>query len=129
MKKEIGLWIDHKEAVIATASAEDGAIKRVESHAGSHTRFSGEAARATEEDTRDNRFANHLREFYDDVIKHIHDADSILIIGPGEAKFELKKRLESKHLDDRIAGVETADRLSDPQVAARVKEFFLKLLR
>ena len=129
MKKEIGLWIDHKEALIVTASAENEAIKRVESHAGSHTRFSGEAARGTEEDARDNRFENHLRDFYDDVITNIHDADSILIIGPGEAKFELKKWLEHKHLDGRIAGVETVDKLSDHQIAASVKDFFLKLLR
>ena len=36
------------------------------------------------------------------MISHIRDADSILIFGPGEAKGELKKRLESKGLGGRV---------------------------
>jgi hypothetical protein len=60
------------------------------------------------------------------VISFIHDAESILIFGPGEAKGELKKRIESKGLPGRIVGFETVDEMTDPQIAAKVRKHFLK---
>ena len=126
MKKELGLWIDHKEAVIAFVSGDDAEVKRIESDMESHGRFSGGAAAATEEDIRDRRFGNHLNKYYDEVIALVRDADSILILGPGEAKAELKKRLESQRLGERIVGVEAADKMTDGQVAAKVREHFFE---
>ena len=49
----------------------------------------------------------------------------ILILGPGEAKGELVKRLEDKGLKERLVGVETVDKLTDPQIAANVRQHFL----
>ena len=54
----------------------------------------------------------------------IGEAESILIFGPGEAKGELKKRLERNNLGGRIAGVETVDKMTDRQIAARVQQHF-----
>lgn len=51
-----------------------------------------------------------------------HDGDSIQIFGPGEAKSELEKRLKSKELGERIIGVETVDKMTDRQIAAKVRE-------
>jgi radical SAM superfamily enzyme YgiQ (UPF0313 family) len=45
---------------------------------------------------------------------------------PGEAKGELKKRIESKRLHGRIVGVETVDEMTDPQIAVKVRNHFLK---
>jgi len=126
MKKELGLWIDHREAVIATVSAEGEDVKRVESDMEQHVRFSGGAAAVTEEDMRDRKFANHLAKYYAAVIDCIRDADSILIMGPGEAKGELGKQLESEHLGDRVVGIETFDKMSDRQIAAKVRQHFAK---
>ena len=125
MKTEIGLWIDHKEALIASAVANSD-IKRIASDLEKHVRFAGSAGGVTEEDIRDRRFENHLHKYYDEVIAYIHDADSILILGPGEAKIELKKRLELQHLGEHIVGIETVDKMSDRQVAAKVREHFDK---
>ena len=52
------------------------------------------------------------------------DAESILIFGPGEAKGELKKRLERLNLGEHIAGVETVDKMTDGQIAAKVRQRF-----
>jgi hypothetical protein len=41
---------------------------------------------------------------------------------PGEAKGEIKKRLESKELGGRIIGVETVDKMTDRQIAAKVRQ-------
>lgn len=132
MTKEIGLWIDHRQAVIVTITDEGEETKQIESGMEKHVRFSGgSGARELHgiqesEDKQDRRFGDHLNAFYDAVIVSIRDADSILIFGPGEAKVELKNRLESQHLGGRIIGVETSDKMTDRQVAAEVRQHFSK---
>ena len=81
------------------------------------------------EDQRDRRFTGHLNKYYDEVIACIRDADSILILGPGEAKIELEERLGKEALRGRIVGIETTDKMTDRQVAARVRQRFLKTKR
>jgi len=76
-------------------------------------------------DQRDKQFTGHLSTFYDEVISCIHDAESILIFGPGESKGELKKNLEQKGLSGRIVGIETTDRMTNHQIAAKVSQYFL----
>ena len=51
--------------------------------------------------------------------------EAVLIFGPGEAKLQLKERLSrSKALSEHIVGIETTDKLTDPQIVAKVKEHF-----
>ena len=75
---------------------------------------------------RDNKFSGHLNKYYDEVITCIGDAESILIFGPGEAKGELEKRLERKGLSGRIVGIEAVDKMTDRQIAAKVRQRFTK---
>lgn len=130
MKKEVGLWIDHREAVIVTVAnkgaAEGEEIKRIDSDMEKHGRFSGGSPEGSPEDQRDRRFANHLNRYYDEVVAVIREADSILIMGPGEAKGELKKQLEQEKLGGRIVGIETVDKLTEPQIVAKVRQHFLR---
>ena len=42
---------------------------------------------------------------------------------PGEAKGELKKRLVRNKLGGRIVGIETIDRMTDRQIAAKVRRY------
>lgn len=60
----------------------------------------------------------------DNVIAHLHHADSIFIMGPGEAKGELSKRIEGMNLKGRVSHIEAADKMTDRQVAAHVREVF-----
>lgn len=130
MNRNAGLWIDHKEAVIVfAATGADNAeeTKRMESGMEKHVRYSGRAAsEGVAEDQRDRQYATHLDQYYDEVITQLHDAKSILIFGPGEAKGEFKKRLEHKGLGERIVGVETTDKMTDNQIAAMVREHYKK---
>jgi stalled ribosome rescue protein Dom34 len=134
MKRVVGLWIDHRKAVIVTIVGEGKEIiLTMKSHMEPHVRFAGssrskasQSLEATSEDMRDRRFADRLNTFYDEVISHIREAESILVFGPGEAKGELEKRLESKGLGRRIVGVETIDKMTDGQIAAKVRQRFLE---
>ena len=67
-----------------------------------------------------------MNKYYDEVIAVIRDAESVLLFGPGEAKGELKKRLEKDKLGGQIIAVETVDKMTDRQIAAKVREYFHK---
>jgi hypothetical protein len=126
MKSEIGLWIDHRQAVIVVVTDAGEETKRIMSHMEKRVRFSsGSSEDGSQEDVRDRQFGNHLNSYYDEVIAVIRDADSIQIFGPGEAKGELEKRLEHEELKGRIVDIETADKMTDRQIAAKVRQHFL----
>lgn len=125
MAKNVGLWIDHRKAVIVTITGTGEEIKTMESGMEKHVRFSGGATEGgNEEDVRDRKFGNHLEDYYDRVIASIHDAAEIEIFGPGEAKGELQKRLKDKGFRGQILATETTDKMTDNQIAAKVRQRF-----
>jgi len=127
MKKEVGLWIDHRKTVFVTIEDEREVTREIRSNMEKHVRFaSGSSEDGSAEDMRDRQFTNHLGRYYEGVVSMIRDADSIWIFGPGEAKFELKKRLEFEELGQRIVGVESVDKMTDRQIAAKVRQHFQK---
>lgn len=126
MSSKIGLWIDHRQAVIVIVTDEGEEVKRITSNMEKDVRFSSRTAdMGSPEDVRDRQFENHLNKYYDDVIGSLRNTESILIFGPGEAKGELEKRLVGEGLKQRIVGVEAADKMTDGQIAAKVRQHFL----
>ena len=128
MQKEIGLWIDHRKAVIVILTGTGEEIRTITSNMEKHVRFTGGTASAdgSTEDVRDRQFGNRLNTYYDEIVSVIRGANSIQIFGPGEAKGELEKRLESAGLKKRIIGIETVDKMTDRQIAARVRQRLLE---
>jgi stalled ribosome rescue protein Dom34 len=126
MNKAVGLWIDHRKTVIVTVTDKGEETSLIESGMEKHVRYSGAAQEDSAEDQRDKRFAGHLNKYYDQVISCICNAESILILGPGEAKAELQKRLKNEELSGRVVGIETVDKMTDRQIAARVRKQFPK---
>lgn len=134
MTMQVGLWIDHRKAVIAVVSDEGVATRLVESNVEKHVRYSGGpgsggshgSREGAGEDTRERYFESQLSKYYDEVIACTRDAEGILIFGPGEARGELKTRLERDGLGAHIVGVETVDKMTDRQIAAKVRERFVR---
>lgn len=126
MKKQAGLWIDHRKAVIVIVTEEGEETKKVTSNMEKHVRFTGGdgSEDGSSEDVRDRQFGNHLNAYYDQVIAVIRDAESIQIFGPGEAKGELEKRIEHEGLKSHILAIETVDKMTDAQISAKVRERF-----
>ena len=122
MTTQAGLWIDHRKAVVVMVSDSGETTTLVESNVGRHVRYSGGPREGKGEDNRERHFEDQLTKYYDDVIVCIRDAEAILIFGPGEAKGELKTRLERGGPDARIVAVETVDKMTDRQIAAKVRE-------
>ncbi len=124
MKNNIGVWIDHRKAVIVMLKESGEEIKTLTSGVKKHVRFTGGdgSEDGSTEDSADRQYGNTLRIFYDKVIATVRGANSIHIFGPGEAKLELKKRLEGAGLGSSILGVASADKLTDRQFAAIVRK-------
>ena len=125
MKRQVCLWIDHRKTVVVSITGQGEETTLIESDMEKHVRFSG-SPETSAEDQRDRQFEGHLSAYYDRVIASVRDAESILIMGPGEAKGELGKRLESEGLSGRIVGIETMDKITDGQLAAKVRQRFLE---
>ena len=131
MKTTKGLWIDHRKAVIVTVTDKGEDVKEIISHVekqpgridGVRSTTPYEAQLVAADDSQERGLTGHLDAYYDEVISHLRDAEEILIFGPGEAKGELVKRAERAKLSGRIAGVEIADKMTVPQIAAKVRKY------
>ena len=124
MSQRLGIWIDHKHAVIVSTSADQVATRTLESEVEGHPRFSGQHEGGGEK-RYEHRHGEQLDRYYDEVIGQIGVPDALLIFGPGEAKLELKARLSRfKTLSACTVDIETSDKLTEPQIVAKVKEHF-----
>jgi hypothetical protein len=129
MRTTKGLWIDHRKAVIVTVTGKGEEVLEVKSHVEKQlSRFEGErsttpypAQLVPADDSRQRDLTGHLDRYYDEVIFHLHDAELLLIFGPGEAKGELAKRIKDANLFGHLASVETADKMTDHEIAAKVR--------
>jgi stalled ribosome rescue protein Dom34 len=132
MSKQAGIWIDHREAfIIFVGDAAPKGQQHLMSGMEKHVRYSGHATQeaGTAENQRDRQFATHLEHYYEDVIKLVHDATSLLLLGPGEAKGELKKHLEKKSPRIKVLALETTDKMTQPQISAKVHDYFFRISR
>ena len=125
MNKRVGLWLNRKKAVIVSIADNIEARRIITSDIEHYILYSTVVpGDGSPEDIRDRRFWNHLGEYYDKIIAHIRDATEIQIFGPEGAKYELQKHLESEGLAERIVSVEDTDRLTDLQIAIKVRKRF-----
>jgi hypothetical protein len=124
MSGKVGVWIDHSRAVIASSSAGQVTTRTLKSDVPGHPHYAGQQDGGGEKKYEE-RHGAHLDRYYDDVIDQMGMPDGILILGPGEAKLELKARLgRSKIFAALPVAVEAADKLTDAQIVAKVKQHF-----
>ncbi|MGE5347288.1 MAG: hypothetical protein ACM3JH_15145 [Acidithiobacillales bacterium] len=132
MRTRVGLWIDHREAIVVALTDEGEEIRLTISKAEKQLRRSGdsplkgsyESQQVPADNSRQRTLTGHRNIYYDAVIASIRNAESILIFGPGEAKDELKKRLKGTSLGRRVVGIETVDKMTERQIAAKVRRRF-----
>ena len=134
MKKYVGIWVDHEKAFIVAIQGDTEKLTRIDSNVERHVRLAGGSRSGTiygpqdvaSEQRVDRKYDHDLRKYYQNVIRVINDAEQILIFGPGEAKKELEKEIKkSKKLALKIVGIERADKMTEGQIAAKVRKYFL----
>jgi len=133
--KLVGVWIDHESALLVSLD-ESGAsrLTRIDSQVEPKHKSAGGARAAgahhqevmgTSHTKVENRRREHLHHFYQEVIADLGDAHVVIILGPGQAKTDLRAEMEKhKELASKIVHVEAADRMSERQLVARLRKAF-----
>jgi stalled ribosome rescue protein Dom34 len=116
----MAVWIDRDEAKVFHVDAETFDEKTVHSanhHVHRHPKH---------QETRAHDHPDDEHRFFHEVAGTLAAADQILILGPSVTKLHFLRYVQ-KHdpaLESRIVSVESADHPTDPQLAARVRQYF-----
>ncbi|GAB4446957.1 MAG: hypothetical protein Kow0070_10920 [Anaerolineales bacterium] len=130
MDRNVGVWIDHKQAYLIWYK--EGRVDVIPSnieppeHFSGGTQLGGKLNQKGDMELRHNdRYKVKLTQFYRRVMDALKDADSVFVMGPGEAKIEFEKTLKRhKAMQNRLLKVETADKMTKNQMIARVRQFY-----
>jgi hypothetical protein len=132
MTMNAGVWIDHHRAVVVllTDEREDLLQIRADGNA-TIAQAAGIAGKNSytpndfvAEDKRERKVMIRLNKYYDEIIACVRDAQAILILGPGEANGEFRKRIVSQRVRGHISEMKTVTRLTDEQIAEFVRQHF-----
>ena len=133
MKKNIGIWLDFKQAFIITLKNEEHSIKQIESNIEFRERVEGETKKfgrfggqyITYEKQRENKRLNQTNEFIKQILKEIAACDSFVIFGPSKMKKLLNKEIKNNLLiANKLLGVFKATQLTENQMIAWVKDYY-----
>ncbi|MEI6331320.1 MAG: hypothetical protein WCP16_18910 [Pseudanabaena sp. ELA645] len=134
MKPKAGMWIDHKKAIVITMNEKGEEMQEILSDVETQPRRSGdspmkghyESLQVPADDRRQKNFTGQINIYYDAVISSLGDAESVLIFGPGQAKDELRERLQGSNRNGLVIEMETVDKMTEPQIAAKIHQYFAK---
>lgn len=130
--KTIGVWMDHSEAHLI--EPDKGHVKHFLSPAVSHVHHSGESVvRLGNHRSTNNEHSMHERDqtllhsYYKELAVLLHPYDEIYVFGPTTARSEFANYVEKQRL---LAGkklsTHSADKMTEPQMVAFVKQYFDK---
>lgn len=135
MATKAGVWIDHKQAVVVVMTDAGREIKKFKTGTEPSRRPTGGARSKHKytpndfiaEDRRKRKVVGDRKKVYDEVLACIRGANALLILGPGEAKGEFSKYVKAKKIRG-VVELETTDKLTDRQVAAKVSAHFAAVI-
>lgn len=128
--KKVGIWIDHRRAVVVTIENGQESINTIESDVDHQPKAAGRSGNPTKwgpqatinERRIEENYRLHVVNFYKDVIKSIGKPDQLLVMGPAQAKREFADEVEKMpDLRSVPLKIETVDKMTDPQIAAMVR--------
>ena len=133
MKKNIGIWIDTKQAVVIKLSNNTHSLKKIESNIVTRERVAGESKKygrfgnqyLTYEKNRLNRRNEQTKYFLKSLIKEIENCESVVIFGPSNMKNIFAKEIKNNmQFSNKLAGIANSDLLTENQMTAWVKKFY-----
>ena len=127
-----GIWIDHHRAIVVLLTEEREDVLQIIAKQRVPASAATDMARPNSytrndfvaEDKRERKVMANLNEYYDRVIACVRGAQAIVILGPGEAKGEFRKRIVHRKFKGNIAEMKTMDKLTDKQVEIYVRQHF-----
>ena len=140
MKKQVGIWIDTKKAIIVALDGhKEEKITEIDSDVensvyhnkeGNKGTFSG-SHHSDSETKFDNRKKEEMDYYLKTVIANVKDSDYLYIFGPAETKIKLEQKIHDEKSLGKInlKAVETADNMTLNEIVAKVKDFYNPLER
>ncbi|HTC52634.1 MAG TPA: hypothetical protein VK700_11925 [Steroidobacteraceae bacterium] len=113
-----GIWIDHRKAFVVTLSADGEDTKLILSRIEKHPE------RSVSAHDRQRAPTGELNKYYHAVISTVCGYANVFLFGPGEAKHELRKRVLQMKVCDFVTAAEAADKMTDREIVAKVREHF-----
>ena len=135
MKKNIGIWIDTRQAIIIKLSDDDHSVKIIESDIETRERIDGESKKfgrfggqyMTFEKNKLNRKNEQTNHYIKNLLKEVQNCDSVVLFGPSKMKNIFEKELKNNmQLADKLTGVFNSKLLTENQMVAWVKDFYVK---
>ena len=124
IERRLGIWMDHSNAHLmefTPAGMEDNLIDSNFTHEEKSNSFN------KSEHLMHNKEQHQQAEFYKKISDSIKNYDSVILFGPTEAKAELFNTLKEDHHFDKIKiEVQQADKMTENQQHAFVKDYFTK---
>ena len=117
-KTQVGVWLDHHQAVVVSAPEGEFAI------AGSFETTAPEHHRSSEHTIHKAQKALTLKHF-DAVAAQLTAYDHILLFGPGTAQEEMRNLLgDDTHFRGKKIEIDSAGQMTPNQIVAKVRDFF-----
>ena len=134
MKRNAGVWLDNRKAIIVFVDTAGRSLQQIDSGVEGRVRLSGGSrTRKTpfgpqdvvHDSKRDARHQQNLRKYFREIIRTVATVDKLILFGPGEAKLALMKEIEkSKVLSPKVVDIQTTDKMTDKQIAAYARSYY-----
>ena len=132
--RNVGVWIDQKEANIITLVNEEAIkTKTIYSDVETRIRVEGEKKQfgrfgdqyLVDEKGKKNRIEEYTTRYLNKVVDELKSADQILVFGPAQTKKRLEKLMfEDQSLTEKLKEIKVSDNMTDNQKIAYVKAYF-----
>ncbi|HNM25534.1 MAG TPA: hypothetical protein PKL15_08900 [Saprospiraceae bacterium] len=132
---QTGIWLDFRDAYVITITDNGEAnirhfrseIHHEETKGGSRSKSPWGPQFSPADDVNLERDKHAEHRYFQKIIESIGpDTEEIVIFGPAEAKIGLKKAIEGiKHYKPRLCGVLPSDYLSQNEMVALMRDFFV----
>ena len=133
MKKQIGIWMDKREAKIVSIEEKDERLLTILSEVedfrpkgGSGSKMKGGPQDVVQDKKFLERKKHQLKAYFDEVIAALSEVESVVVLGPADTGKKFVKELADHHsqLSEKVSGVEKADNMTDNQLKAWVRAYF-----
>ena len=122
MNAQLGIWIDRKKAVIVSVTRDHSVLTQLRSSLRAHGRYHGPDNSGGEKKYEARHEAG-LAQYLDAVTRHVERGDEVLILGPGETKHALARRIaQTKSLIGVTTKATAADKISDDDLMIKVRK-------
>ena len=129
-----GIWLDKHKANIV--SLENGVetfitifsnLENYKIHGGSGTRLKGGPQDVVQDSKYLEREKHQLKQYFRNIVSKIKESNELVIFGPAETNIKFSKELYENYnnLSRKIKDIKKADSMTENQVKAWVRNFFV----